>query len=93
MITGIRHRGLRRLFEQADGRDVPTALLQRIKRALFILETATSVRDIARLPGMRVHALKGDLAGFWSVSISGNWRIIFRFADGEVFDVDLVDYH
>ena len=45
------------------------------------------------LPGFRLHPLKGDLAGFWSVTVSGNWRLIFRFEDGHASDVDLVDYH
>jgi proteic killer suppression protein len=45
------------------------------------------------LPGYRLHALKGDLKGYWSVTISGNWRIIFTFENGDAFDVDLVDYH
>lgn len=45
------------------------------------------------LPGLRLHPLKGDRAGQWSVSVTGNWRIVFRFADGEAVDVDLVDYH
>ena len=49
-------------------------------------------RDID-LPGYRFHPLKGNLKGFWSISVSGNWRIIFRFEDGDVYDVDLVDYH
>lgn len=56
-------------------------------------------RDAARtpaeldLPGLRLHPLKGKLAGYWSVSISANWRIIFRLEDGDVCDVELVDYH
>ena len=45
------------------------------------------------LPGYRLHRLKGNLKGHWSVTISGNWRITFRFEDGEALDVDLVDYH
>jgi proteic killer suppression protein len=45
------------------------------------------------LPGYRLHLLKGELAGFWSVSVSGNWRIIFRFENGAAYDVDLIDYH
>ena len=44
-------------------------------------------------PGYRLHALKGDLKGTWSAAISGNWRVMFRFVDGDAFDVDLVDYH
>jgi toxin HigB-1 len=45
------------------------------------------------LPGFRLHPLKGDLEGYWSVSVSGNWRVIFRFDGGDACDVDLVDYH
>ena len=45
------------------------------------------------LPGYRLHALKGKLAGYWSVRVSANWRILFRMEDGDVFDVDLTDYH
>jgi proteic killer suppression protein len=51
------------------------------------------LEDIDVLPGMRLHPLKGDLAGRWSVSISGNWRITFRFEAGVASEVDLVDYH
>ena len=45
------------------------------------------------LPGYRLHRLKGGLKGYWSISISGNWRVIFRFEDGDAYDVDLIDYH
>jgi toxin HigB-1 len=45
------------------------------------------------LPGLRLHPLKGSLAGCWSVTISANWRIVFRFEDGDATDVDLIDYH
>jgi len=45
------------------------------------------------LPGWRLHPLKGDLAGYWSITIQANWRIIFRFDGGDVTDVDFVDYH
>jgi proteic killer suppression protein len=57
-----------------------------------MLDEAMNVRDM-NLPGYRLHALKGDLAGFWAVSVSGNWRIIFRFENGTASDVDLIDYH
>ena len=45
------------------------------------------------MPGYRLHPLKGRLKGYWSISISGNWRVIFRFEDGDAYDVDLIDYH
>ncbi len=56
------------------------------------LDDASNPRDID-LPGYRFHPLKGRMRGLWSISISGNWRITFRFEDGDVYDVDLVDYH
>ena len=45
------------------------------------------------LPGYRLHRLRGELDGYWSVTISSNWRIIYRFEDGDALDIDLVDYH
>lgn len=67
--------------------------MRKIKNILFALSQASDISDMAVFPGWRLHPLKGDLAGFWSVSVSGNWRIIFRFEDGKAYDVDLVDYH
>jgi proteic killer suppression protein len=64
----------------------------RIRDVLAHLDRAEMPADLD-LPGYRLHALKGDLKGHWSVTISGNRRIIFRFADGDAFDVDLADYH
>ena len=69
-----------------------TEQLPRIEDVLGRLDVAVSPEDL-NLPGYRLHRLKGGLAGHWSISISGNWRIIFRFAEGDVFDVNLMDYH
>ena len=60
--------------------------------ALADLDDARKPSDLD-LPGYRLHPLKGDLREFWSIAISGNWRIIFRFDDGDAYDVHLVDYH
>ena len=59
---------------------------------LAVLDAAATPADLD-LPGYRLHALKGDLKGFWSVTVSGNWRITFRVVDGSVLDVDLAGYH
>ena len=67
--------------------------VKRIKRALFLLDTAERLDEIDAVPGMRLHPLTGNMRGRWSISVSGNWRIVFRFEDGNAFDVDLVDYH
>ena len=86
------HKGLQRLAEREDARLVPQALARRIRRILTVLEYARSPQDMD-WPGYRLHPLKGDRRGQWSVRVSGNWRIVFRFQDREAVDVDLVDYH
>jgi proteic killer suppression protein len=92
MIRTFRHRGLKRLFQDGDASKVRADQLKRIADVLGHLDTALRPADVD-LPGYRLHQLKGDLKGHWSVSISGSWRIVLRFEDGDVFDVDLVDYH
>jgi proteic killer suppression protein len=93
MIRSFRHKGLRRLFEEADARGVPPELVKKLRNILTFLNAANAPAEAAPFPGWRLHALKGDLSGFWSISVSGNWRVIFRFADGDAHDIDLVDYH
>ena len=92
MIVGFRHRGLKLLFEKGDRRRVSPDFVAKAGRILARLEEASEVRNMD-LPGYRLHPLKGDLAGFWSVTVSGNWRIVFRFESGLASDVDLIDYH
>jgi proteic killer suppression protein len=64
----------------------------RLPCILARLNEAVTVQDMA-LPGYRLHPLKGELAGFWSVTVSGNWRIVFQFENSNAYDVDLIDYH
>jgi len=92
MIRSFRHRGLKRLHERGDAAGVQAAQKKRIDRILGYLDNARIPRDMD-FPGLRLHPLTGSLEDFWSVSVSGNWRITFRFEDGHVADVDLVDYH
>lgn len=92
MIRSFRHRGLKRLYERGDPGGIGADLLDRVNLALADLDAASKPRDID-LPGYRLHPLKGNLKGVWSISISGNWRIVFRFEDGDAHDVDLIDYH
>ena len=92
MILRFSHAGLKRLFERGDGRRVSPRLVPKIERVLARLDEASVPCDMD-LPGFRLHPLKGDLADRWAVSVSGNWRIVFRFEGRDVTDVDLVDYH
>ncbi|MDQ2946865.1 MAG: type II toxin-antitoxin system RelE/ParE family toxin [Acidobacteriota bacterium] len=92
MIKTFRHRGLKRPFQQGDPSKVRADQAARIRDVLANLDMAHHPSDL-NLPGYRLHPLRGELKGTWSVTISGNWRIIFRCEDGDVFEVDLVDYH
>lgn len=92
MIQSFRHKGLRLLFEKGDRSKVQPEYVDKIERILARLEESGAV-DHMNLPGFRLHLLKGDLAGYWAVSVSGNWRVTFRFEGGHASDVNLLDYH
>ncbi len=92
MIRTFKHRGLKRLYERDDRGGVRADKLAVIQDILLFLDVAERPRDLDR-PGWGLHPLQGKLKGFWSVKVSGNWRIIFRFEDGDACDVDLIDYH
>ena len=78
------------MYERGDPSRVRADQADRIALALADLDDARKPSDLA-LPGYRLHPLKGDRNGFWSISISGNWRVVFRFDDGDAHDVELVD--
>jgi proteic killer suppression protein len=92
VIENFRHKGLARLFADDDNRKLPPSQVDKIARILARLNEAMTVQDMG-LPGYRLHPLKGELDGFWSVTVSGNWRIIFRFENGSAYNVNLIDYH
>jgi proteic killer suppression protein len=73
-------------------RGVMAEHVQKLRDIVARLDAAGNVADMD-LPGFRLHPLKGDLKGFWSVTVRANWRVVFRFADGDAFDVDYIDYH
>lgn len=92
MIRSYRHKGLKLLFDDGDRHKVRADQTDKIERILARLDQASEPDHMA-LPGWRLHPLKGDLAGFWAVSVSGNWRIVWRFEGPDAADVDLIDYH
>lgn len=92
MIKTFRHKGLGQLFETGRSRAISADLTRRLTRQLDFLNRAISPADM-NLPGYRLHELKGERKGTWSVTVSGNWRLTFSFQDRDAFDVDLEDYH
>jgi len=92
MIRSIRHKGLKRLHQVDDSRGVIADHAEKLRDILARLDAASTASDMD-LPGFRLHALKGELRGFWAVTVRANWRVIFRFADRDAFDVDYLDYH
>jgi len=92
MIRSFRHKGLKALYEKGRAKGINPAWLKRVRSILARLDASREPADMD-LPGLRLHPMKGDLRGFWAVDVSGNWRIVFRFEDGEPHDVDLIDYH
>jgi len=80
------------LYQRDDARGIRPDLQPKVRTILAHLDEAETVQDM-NLPGFRLHPLKGDRKGFWSVSVSGNWRVVFRFEGGDAFEVELLDYH
>jgi proteic killer suppression protein len=92
MITSIYHKGLKRFWTKGDPTGLPSDKIRKIRKILELLDSAEKVSDL-NFPGAGLHPLKSDLKNYWSVTVKENWRIIFRFEDGNVFLVDSIDYH
>ena len=94
-LTRFRHKGLRQLHADDSAKGVPPALAEKLRKLLFTLETANDLDQMSRFPGWRLHPLKGDLKEFWSLTVTGNWRLIFRYNKeaNSASDIDLIDYH
>jgi toxin HigB-1 len=92
MIKSFRHKGLEKFFSTGKTSGIRADHAKRLRLILASLNAATKPADMA-IPGRRFHPLKGDLSGFHALNVSGNWRMIFRFENGNVFDVDYTDYH
>ena len=92
MIQSFRHRGLKSLYDGRTTRRVASVHVEKLRDVLAALDQGRGPEDM-NLPGFRLHLLRGGLKGHYAVSISGNWRVTFRFEDGHAVDVDYVDYH
>ena len=92
MIKSFEHKGLQAFFETESKAGIQPAHAPKLKRQLARLNVATKPEDM-NVPGWRLHPLKGQLAGHYSVEVNGNWRMTFRFDDGDAVLVDYQDYH
>lgn len=92
VIASFRHKGLERLYREGSKKGVQAAHVPKLLRILSALDVAQAPDDLA-FPSFRIHPLKGDLAGYWSIWVNGNWRVTFRFVESDVELVDYQDYH
>lgn len=92
MIETFKHKGIERFFTKSDHRRIPAQSAARIERILDRLDASVAASDMD-LPGYRFHPLKGARSGEYAVSVSGNWRLTFRFDGKDAVDVNLEDYH
>jgi proteic killer suppression protein len=92
VIRSFKHRGLKALYDGRTAKRVAPEHVEKLRDILAVLERSRTPQDMD-LPGLRLHALKGVLKGHYAVSVSGNWRVTFRFEDGHAVDVDYADYH
>jgi len=94
-LANFRHKGLKQLRDDGSAKGVPPAVADKLRKLLFALETAETIDQVSRFPGWKLHPLKGDRRGFWSLTVTGNCRLIFRYHEemNTASDIDLIDYH
>ena len=92
MIKSFKHKGVRSFFETGSLAGIQAGHAKRLRMQLAALDTAQTIEDMD-VPGFRLHPLKGDRMGIWSITVSGNWRVTFEFIDGHAYIVNYEDYH
>jgi len=92
MIIGFQHKGLEAFYRSGTTKGIQASHANKLRRILGALDVAQGLEDL-NFPSFRLHPLKGELKGFWSLSVNGNWRVIFRFAGENVELLDYLDYH
>lgn len=92
MIRTFKHKGLQAFFETGITAKLKASHVKKLRLILAKLHASVQVEDM-NFPGSNLHPLKGNRQGFWSVDVSGNWRVIFKFENEKAYDVDYVDYH
>ncbi|MGF1623020.1 MAG: type II toxin-antitoxin system RelE/ParE family toxin [Rhodomicrobiaceae bacterium] len=92
-IASVSHKGLKDFIEKNDSKVLPQDKVSRRQNVLAALISAPNMEAASGPPGWRIHQLKGDREGQWSISVSGNWRITFAIEDGSIADLNLEDCH
>ena len=92
MVKSFKHKGLQRYFQKGTTSGIQVNHSRKLQMQLAALDSSKSIDDMD-IPGFRLHQLKGDRSGYWVIDVSGNWRLTFRFEDGDVFDLNYEDYH
>lgn len=88
-LTGFRHKGLKHM------KGVQPSLADKLRKLLFAMETADDLDEVSRFPEWKLHPLKGDRKGSWSLAVPAKWRLIFRYDEvaNTAIEIDLIDYH
>jgi toxin HigB-1 len=91
----FQHKGLWQLYHDDNAKGVPPTMADKLRKLLLSLETADNLDQVSRFPGWKLHPLAGDLKGFWSLTVTGNWRLIFTYDEktNTADDIDMIDYH
>lgn len=92
MIKPFKHKGLEKFYQSGTTKGIQAGHAKKLRMQLAALDTAFCTEDLD-IPGYRLHQLKGDRKGIWSITVNGNWRIAFKFTDGNVYIVNYEDYH
>ncbi|MBN1379608.1 MAG: type II toxin-antitoxin system RelE/ParE family toxin [Gammaproteobacteria bacterium] len=92
MIKSFKHKGLEEFYESGSTRGIQSSHSKKLRMQLAALDTAMCIEDLD-IPGYRLHQLRGDRKGLWSITVNANWRVTFEFTDGNVYIVNYEDYH
>lgn len=94
MIEKFKHKGLKNFWFKNDASKIPSEMLHKITLILDLLDSVEEVpQDFEAFKNLRIHPLKGELKDFWSLDVTGNYRIIFKFKNKSAYDIDLIDTH
>jgi len=92
MIISFKHKGLQKFYESGSTAGIQSVHKSKLRMILAALDSAQEIDDMD-IPGYRLHPLKGKLKDLWSITVNGNWRVTFKFENGNIYIVNYEDYH